>query len=216
MPYSRLFRFMVTSVLALVILIIPWYFVSAYLAAPVIAVAGHLMDLIFHWVDGYERHETVGTLLTSLGVVVNHGGRMTIGQLTPEVNYRTFGYGLVLFWSLLIASRPAGMWGKMALGTLILVPSQVLSMCFRWLREALLSSGTEVISQAGVPRWLLEVIAYFDQLGFLILTPFMPVVLWLIVDRSFVRQLWLEMVLAGAAEAGASQNTESNAQQGSA
>jgi hypothetical protein len=49
---------------------------------------------------------------------------------------------------------------------------------------------------------MLEVIAYFDQLGFLIITPLMPVILWLILDRAFIRQLWMEMVLVGAAEAG--------------
>jgi len=53
-----------------------------------------------------------------------------------------------------------------------------------------------------VPRWMLEVIAYFDQLGFLIITPLMPVILWLILDRAFIRQLWVEVVLVGAAEAG--------------
>jgi hypothetical protein len=30
----------------------------------------------------------------------------------------------------------------------------------------------------------------------------MPVILWLILDRAFIRQLWMEMVLVGAAEAG--------------
>lgn len=202
MPYSRLFVFMVTSVLALVVLIIPWYFLSPYLAAPVISVAGQLMDSTFLWVEGYERHETVGTLLTTLNVAVNQNGRLVVGQLSPEVNYRTFGYGLVLFWALLIASRPKGMWLKMALGTLILVPSQVFSMCFRWLREALLTSGAEVVRQAGVHRWVLEIIAYFDQLGFLIITPLMPILLWLLLDRAFINKLWMEMVMAGAAEAG--------------
>lgn len=193
---------MVTSVLALVVLIIPWYFLSPYLAAPIISVAGQLMDQVFGWVEGYERHGTVGTLITSLSVLIPQNERMVIGQLSPEVNYRTFGYGLVLFWALLIASHPAGMWKKMLLGTVILVPSQVFSMCFRWLREALLSSGVEVIRQAGVSRWLLEIIAYLDQLGFLVITPLMPVLLWLILDRSFVNKLWVEMVLAGAADAG--------------
>lgn len=197
-----------TSVLALVVLIIPWYYVSPYLAAPVISVAGQLMDATFGWVTGFERHGTVGTLLTSLKVLVNQGGRMAVGELTPEVNYRTFGYGLVLFWALLIASRPAGLWKKMALGTLILVPSQVFSMCFRWLREAFLSSGADVIVQAGVPRWVLEIIAYFDQLGFLIITPLMPVILWLLLDRSFVHRLWDEMLQAGAAEAGKHGNSD--------
>ena len=84
----------------------------------------------------------------------------------------------------------------MAIGTLILVPSQVVSMCFRWLREALLSNHTEVFRQAGVPRWMLEVVAYFDQLGFLIITPLMPMILWLIFDQAFVRRLWDEMLNA--------------------
>ncbi len=88
---------MVISFLALITLIIPWYFVSPYLAAPVIAVAGQLMDALFGWVLGYERHEPVGPLLTSLKVLVDQEGRMVVGDLTPEVNYRTFGYGLVLF-----------------------------------------------------------------------------------------------------------------------
>jgi hypothetical protein len=30
----------------------------------------------------------------------------------------------------------------------------------------------------------------------------MPVILWLILDRAFLRQMWMEMVLVGAAEAG--------------
>jgi hypothetical protein len=29
----------------------------------------------------------------------------------------------------------------------------------------------------------------------------MPVILWLILDRAFLRQMWMEMVLVGAAEA---------------
>jgi hypothetical protein len=48
---------------------------------------------------------------------------------------------------------------------------------------------------------MLEVIAYFDQLGCLVITPLMPVILWLILDRTFIRQLWVEMVLVGVAEA---------------
>lgn len=188
---------MAMSVLALITLIVPWYFASPYLAAPVIAAAGQLMDALFEWVQGHERQETVGTLLTSLTVIVSHDGRMVVGLLTPEVDYRTFGYGLVLFWALLIGSRPAGMLTKFTLGTLILVPSQVLSMCFRWLREALLSNHTEVFRQAGVPRWMLDVVAYFDQLGFLIITPLMPVTLWLILDQAFVRRLWTEMLSEG-------------------
>ena len=72
-----------------------------------------------------------------------------------------------------------------------------------WLIEqgALDIHSGEVIGQAGVARWMLEIIAYFDQLGFLIITPLVPVLMWLALDRAFVKKLWVEMVLAGAAEA---------------
>ena len=185
---------------ALIGLIVPWYFLAPYLATPVIAAAGELMQWLFRWVAGVEQHATVGTLLTSLNVLVPQGGRLVVAQLSPEVDYRTFGYGLALFYALMLASWPQGLARKLLLGTCLLVPSQVVSMCFRWLRDALLVSGPEVLAQTGLPRWALEVIAYGYQFGFLMLTPLVPVLLWLALDRRFVQQLWVEMSLAGAME----------------
>ncbi len=200
MTTSRLGKFLLTSIVALLVLIIPWYYLAPWLAVPVIAAAGELMQLTFGWATGYEQHDTVGTLLTTLHVFVPHNGRMVMADMVPEVNYRTYGYGLALFWALLLASRSERMWAKMALGTVILVPSQAISMCFRWLREALLTSGTEVWAQTGLPRWVAEVIAYGYQFGFLMLTPLMPVLLWAVLDQRFVRQVWAEAVLAGAVD----------------
>ena len=183
--------------MALVVLIVPLYYLSPYIAIPVVAVAGELMQFTFGWVKGYEQHGTVGTLITSLHVFVPQNGRLEIADMAPEVNYRTYGYGLALLWALLIASRAQRMAFKMALGTLILVPSQAVSMCFRWLREALLTAGIDVWQQTGLPRWVAEVIAYGYQFGYLMLTPLVPVLLWLVLDRAFVRQLWMEESLAG-------------------
>ena len=198
MPLSRIARFLLISIVALIALIVPWYHLSPYLATPVIAAAGELMQWLFRWVAGVEQHGTVGTLLTTLNVLVPQGGRLVVAQLSPEVDYRTFGYGLALFHALMLASRPRRMALKMVLGTCLLLPSQVISMCFRWLRDALLISGPEVLAQTGLPRWTLEVIAYGYQFGFLMLTPLVPVLLWLALDRAFVQRLWLEMSLAGA------------------
>lgn len=196
MKQSRLARLLLTSVAGLVVLIVPWYWLSPYLAAPVISLAGELMQFAFRWVKGYEHQGTVGTLLTSLHVFVPQNGRLMLADLAPEVNYRTYGYGLALLWALLLASRPQRLWLKLALGTVILVPSQAIGMCFRWLREALLTSGPEVWQQTGLPGWVAEVIAYGYQFGFLMLTPLVPVLLWLVLDRRFVRQLWVEESLA--------------------
>lgn len=198
MTHSRLARFLLTSVAALLVLIVPWYSLSPYLAAPVITAAGEVMQFTFGWVTGYERQGTVGTLVTTLHLFVPQNGRLVLADMAPQVNYRTYGYGLALFWALLLASRPPRLVPKLALGSVILVPSQVVGMCFRWLKEALLSSGPEVWQQTGLPHWVAEVIAYGYQFGFLMLTPLMPVLLWAVLDRAFTRRLWAEMVVAGA------------------
>ncbi len=189
-------------------LIVPWYFLAPYLAAPVIAVAGELMQQAFVWVRGVEREGSVGTLITSLQIYVPQNGRLHAADLAPEVNYRTYGYGLALFWALLIASRPKHIALKLALGSLILIPSQAVGMCFRWLREALLITGSEVWSQTGLPRWVAEVIAYGYQFGFLMLTPLVPVLLWLAMDSGFVRQLWVETTLASVLRNKANQSID--------
>lgn len=193
---NRILWFLVQSVLSLLVLIVPWYYLAPYLAAPVIAVAGELVQHTFVWVRGVEREGSVGTLITSLQVYLPQNGRLHVADLAPEVNYRTYGYGLALFWALLLASRPKHIVLKLALGTLVLIPSQAVGMCFRWLREALLITGPEVWSQTGLPRWVAEVIAYGYQFGFLMLTPLVPVLLWLAMDRGFVQQLWIETTLA--------------------
>jgi hypothetical protein len=142
----------------------------------------------------------VGILLTQLNVLVPQGGRLAVAQLAPEVNYRTFGYGVVLLWALLLASRPRRWPVKLLLGTVVLMPLQSISLCFQWLKDALLTSGPQVLVQTGLPRWSLEVVAYGYQFGFLMLTPLAPVLLWLLLDRTFVQRLWLEMSLAGRLE----------------
>jgi hypothetical protein len=197
---SRLGRFLLVSLVALLALIVPWYYLSPYLAAPVIAGAGELMQFGFRWVQGYERQGTVGILITTLQVFAPHNGGLVLADMAPEVDYRTYGYGLALLWALLIASQPRKLAGKMALGVLILVPSQMIGMCFRWLRDALLTGGTAVWQQTGLPNWVAEVIAFGYQFGYLMLTPLVPVLLWALLDREFLRKLWMETTLAAALE----------------
>ena len=200
MTNSRLGRFLLVSLAALLALIVPWYYLSPYLAVPVITGAGELMQFSFRWVQGYERQDTIGTLVTTLLVFVPHNGGLALADMAPEVDYRTYGYGLVLLWALLIASLPRKLPGKMALGVLILVPSQMIGMCFRWLRDALLTGGPAVWQQTSLPNWVAEVIAYGYQFGYLMLTPHVPVLLWALLDREFLRKLWVETTLAAALE----------------
>ncbi len=199
---TRIGRFLASSVAWLVALMLPWHQLSPWLAAPAVALAGEAMGLLFPWALRAEAHGVFGVLLTQLDVLAPQGGRMMAAQLTPEVNYRTFGYGAVLLWALLLASRPPRLPLKLLWGSLALWPLQSLSLCFQWLRDVAISSGPDVLAQTGLPGWSLELIAYAYQFGFLLLTPLAPVVLWLALDRRFVQGLWVEMSLAGAMEQG--------------
>lgn len=199
---TRIGRFLGASVAWLLVGVLPWYLASPWLAMPVVKLAGATMDTLFAWALGAEVHGTVGTLLTHLNVLVPHDGRMLPAQLTPEANYRTFGYGTVLLWALLLASRPPRLAWKLLLGTAALGPLQSLCLCLQWMRDVAIVSGPGVLAQTRLPAWSLEPIAYGYQFGFLLLTPLAPVVLWLALDRSFVRGLWVEMSLAGALERG--------------
>jgi hypothetical protein len=203
---TRIGRFLASSIGWLLALVLPWYHLSPGLAAPVVALAGETMGLVFPWALRAEAHGVVGTLLTQLDVLVPQGGQLMAAQLTPEVNYRTFGYGAVLLWSLLLASRPPRLPRQLLLGTAALWPLQSLSLCFQWLRDVAITGGPEVLAQTGLPGWSLELIAYAYQFGFLLLTPLAPVVLWLLLDRRFVQGLWVEMSLAGTMERGVRDN----------
>lgn len=180
------------------LLIGPWYYLAPWLAKPVLVIAAQAMQWIFVWANGLEQNGPVGVLLTTVQVMVPQGGRLLQADLTPEVDYRTFGYGVVLLWSLLLASRPKN-WGyKLLLGGAFIVPAQAVGVCFHWLRDIAIQGGPSAMRYLGWDQWQLELVAYGYQFGFLMLTPLAPVLLWLWMDRRFVRALWVEMTLAGA------------------
>jgi hypothetical protein len=204
LPHSRLLRLLLLSVMWLVLLIGPWYYLAPWLAKPVLVLAAQAMQWVFVWANGLEQNGPVGVLLTTVQVMVPQAGRLVPAHLAPEVDYRTFGYGVVLLWSLLLASRPQH-WGyKLLVGAVAIVPAQAVGVCFHWLRDIAIQGGPLAMRHLGWDQWQLELVAYGYQFGFLMLTPLAPVVLWLCMDHRFVRALWVEMTLAGAMQRAAS------------
>ena len=101
-------RFLLLAIVWLALLLPLWYWAARWLAAPPIWLAGTLMQAFFPWVDGYEQ-EGVKAVLHTLVQVRMQGPRGEVfGELAPEVNYPTYGYGLVLLWAMLLigATRP--------------------------------------------------------------------------------------------------------------
>lgn len=196
MRLSRLGRFLLLSTGWLVVLAVPWHFLSSYLASPVFGLAGHVMESLFYWADGIEQSDAVGTLLTRLNLQVSTTAGIGTAQLTPEANYRTFGYGLLLFWALMLSTKAKNRLSWLIAGTIAMMPIQAVAICFQWLKSALLTSGPQVASQADFSRLNLELIAFGYQFSFLVLTPLTPIVFWMLINRKFIESLWVESVLA--------------------
>jgi hypothetical protein len=131
-----------------------------------------------------------------------------LGELAPEVSYPTYGYGLVLLWAMLLASRTERWWLKGLIGSIILIPAQAWGISFQWLRDVVLMSGPSGATYLNYPGWAHEAVAYGYQFGFLMLTPVAPIMLWLLFNKRFVAALWLEAALEAAPEASAQQKTD--------
>ena len=192
MQPSGIGRFLVLSLLALLALMLPWYYMANGLAAPAIELAGGLMHFFFPWAEGVQRTGTVGVLMTRVGVYIPQQGQMLLADMTPEVNFLKYGYGVVLLWAMLLASRPHKWLLKIAIGTVVLIPVQAMSLCFHWLRDIAFQGGPKAQMTTHIVGWQLEAIAFAYQFSFLVLTPLAPVIIWLLLDKDFLKQLWIQ------------------------
>lgn len=186
---SLLGRFLLVAIAALLCLMPLWYFFCAdWLAAPVITLAGESFSALFHWVRTYERHGTTGVLFTQLKVYGPQGG-----LVTPQVDYRMIGYGMVLLWAVLLASWSPGWWRKLLLGSLVMLPVQALSVCVQWLNDVANRAGKDALAQSRLPQWVADAAAFGFHFNLFIFTALAPVLLWLLLDRAFIDRLWNEI-----------------------
>jgi len=207
-------RLLLLSIVCLIVLLPLWYWAAAWFAAPPIWLAGAAMKAFFPWVHGWSQHGVTAALETLVQVRMAGPQGDVLGELVPEVNYPIYGYGLVLLWAMLIAARLTTRtpywWLKGLIGSALLIPVQAWGICFQWLRDVALLSGPSGAAYLGYSAWANNAIAYGYQLGFLMLPPVVPILLWLLFNKRFVAALWLEAALAGAPEGDAEETASKN------
>jgi hypothetical protein len=107
-----------------------------------------------------------------------------IGEVLVEVNPLIYTFGLAFFAALMLASR-AKPW-KIALGAVALLPFQAAGVAFDILVQLAVKLGPDVAAQAAFAGWQREAIALGYQVGALIFPTLVPVILWALLDRSFM------------------------------
>lgn len=193
-------RFLLLSILWLVVLLPLWYVLARWFAAPAIWLAGAVMKACFAWVDGWHQEGVTAVLHNLVQVRMKGPQGDVLGELAPEASYPTYGYGLVLLWAMLLASRTERWWLKGLIGSLILIPVQAWGIGFQWLRDVVLLSGPYGAAYLKYSPLAANAVAYGYQFGFLMLPPVTPILLWLAFNKRFVAALWLEAALEATPE----------------
>ena len=185
---SPLTRFVLSAFGWIIALTVLWSQVSAWTSRPVAALA-HLAleEGAPMWVRQVHVKPDSVELDSSVAIpIAQAGGRWA--ELTVEVNPSRYAYGLTIFLGLLLAARGEGRWWRAAVGYVMLLPFQAFSLVFALLMQLVLAAETN-IRYLRISQWQMEAIVYAYQLGALVVPTLVPIVVWLWLDRAFVRDV---------------------------
>lgn len=196
-PRSVIVGFFVRTFLWLIPALALWYWARDYVVMPVAWLAGAFMRFLFPgWVSGTELDGILQTLITRLAVP-HASGRMA--DLTPEVSVLTYCYGLPLLVALFLGVRAKGLWWKLPVCSVGLLPFQAWGVCFAWLVPIAVEAGQFTRSTTYFNSWEVNLIGLGYQVGVLLLPTLIPMLMWLYFERTFVITVAVEGVMEGSA-----------------
>lgn len=186
-----LLAFFLRAALLLVVSTVLWLPVADWAMRPAATLAGTALGLAFPWWAG-ESHYRGDTLELDTRIEVAVAAGQARGELVVDAQPARYGYGLPMLLALLLAARARHRLRKLAVGILVLIPCQAFSIALVLLKQAALGSGAAATGQTGFGPWQLEAVALGYQFGVLLLPSLAPMIVWLLLDRSFLAALVLE------------------------
>ena len=170
-----------------------WSQVSRWTSQPVATLTHIALEFgAPYWVESVHKTPDVIEVQTRLQVrvPVGVGVGVGVGEVMVEARPSHYAYSLPILWALLLAAGGAGRLGKLALGYVMLLPAQAFSLTLDLLKQMAMAvpGGAKALA---IAQWQLELIGLGYQLGTLILPTVVPIVLWVVMDRSFVQQ-WVQ------------------------
>lgn len=195
-------HFFIQAMLWLPLAFFLWYVLRTAVVAVPVQLAGFALERMLPEVvatveqdfltneDGVPQPTMViTTTLPATGVAPNEFGDLPFQATTLEP--LLFCYGLAVLVGLVMAT-PLN-WRQTFLqwigGWLILVPFQAFGIAAAGLKQLSFDSGDALrvmVDNAGFSQ---ELIAYCYQLGYLMLPPVVPVVVWILFNRAFVEKI---------------------------
>lgn len=185
---SPLTLFVLSAFGWIVALTAAWSAVSAWTSYPV-GVLSHmaLEQGAPMWVRQVRLSPGTMEVDTALSVPVAQAqGRR--GEVSIEMRPAHYAYGLPIFLALVFAARGKGRWSRAVGGYVLLLPFQAFSLTMSALMQMVLAAQTD-IRLLRIDPWQMEAIIYGYQWGSLVVPTLAPIVLWLWMDRQFVRDV---------------------------
>jgi hypothetical protein len=182
-----LIRFFLRTLVLLVLLTGVWSQVGKWTSKPVSTMTHMALEFgAPYWVESVKKSPELIEVQSRLQIPMKGG----VGDVLVEANPSHYAYGLPILWALLLAAGGPGRVGKLALGYVLLLPAQAFSLTMDLIKQMAMAvpGGAKVLH---IEQWQLELIGLGYQLGALVLPTVVPIAVWLVLDRDYVRQLVL-------------------------
>jgi len=187
----RLGELLILAVLWMVFGFMLWYYLSAFHGVPVRLLASKILSALLgsdflNIIENPDKHYLF-QVQTNIPFLFPDGSREALGFI---VNPLVYGFGLPLLFGLVMASGAAWMRKLLVLlgGYVAVTLIQVWGVVWQSLKMLAFNFGDtahQVVAGAGISD---ELIALCYQLGFLILPPLVPIVIWVLANWSLIEQ----------------------------
>lgn len=201
-PRSLLSAYLLKVLLWAPLCFIGWYFLSEQLLVPVRWVSEYsLRQFIPGGISALEQHGIRFELVTRYqsSLLAGHRPGDAVGLITFNIDALKYCYGTPLFAAMTLAV-PGSFKIRLScllLGVIALIPVQCWGVVSDALATLSFKLGNGVAAQLGFNRLLREAIALGYQLGYLILPSLVPIILWGLLNRSFLRQMAPNLIPKG-------------------
>ena len=172
-----------------------WYYLGGFFTL--------LLSFPVEWILTGIWHESVAAIENSgymMEIITHFQAPVPPGMAVPEgqvplvtvsLNPLIYGYSLPLFCALVLAAPgdESSRWKQIGIGLAVLLPVQVYGICCDILRTLVFKVGPGIGVHVLEPGWRLDALALAYQLGYLILPAVTPVVVWVLLNGTYLGKL---------------------------
>jgi len=181
-------RFATLALGGMVLLVIGWTQIAQWLTLPSSAISAWALEWFCGgWVQRTELESGRALVVETSVQVANAQTGWRKADAIIEIDPARYGYGLPIFVALLLAAWGPGRLARLLIGYAALLPVQAFCVFAQVLMQIALAADLSLPALA-INRCQLNTVVYCYQLSSLVLPSLAPVLLWLLLDRNFVRQ----------------------------